>query len=442
MDFPNFKDWSDADMRTRVGDLQKEVGPLVASGDATADKRIKEVTLELQLIADELEARQGRGRQPVSYGGFTAGDGSVGSDTWSEDERMHRIGQQLQAMIASQYPDPSRKIGGFRSGVYRDDIINRDVRTPTGLGESPPSLGGFLVGDTMAGEVQRRVQQTAILWPLCRRFSLEPNTNAIKINYFDETARTAGNRLGGIRGYWLAEAATKTASKPKFGQVEMTLQKVAGLCYLTDELLDDASVLAEIVTQGFADELAFKKDEAVLRGDGAGKPLGILNADCLIAVSAASSANTILADDITGMWSRLHPSGRKNAVWVIHSDTLPQLMELNSAGGSGTGSTLWMPGNQLYGSPYQSLMGKRLIESEHCSSLSTKGDIFLADFSQYVVIEKPLQVASSIHVEFTTDQTVLRFVSRLNGQPWESSALTPAHGSNSTSSFVCLDTRT
>jgi hypothetical protein len=41
----------------------------------------------------------------------------------------------------------------------------------------------------------------------------------------------------------MAEAASKTASKPKFNQIDLKLKKVAALCYATDELLDDAGAL-------------------------------------------------------------------------------------------------------------------------------------------------------------------------------------------------------
>ena len=33
------------------------------------------------------------------------------------------------------------------------------------------------------------------------------------------------------KAYWLAEAAQKSASKPKFRQIDLKLKKVAALCY-------------------------------------------------------------------------------------------------------------------------------------------------------------------------------------------------------------------
>ena len=42
-------------------------------------------------------------------------------------------------------------------------------------------------------------------------------------------ASWTGGRAGGIRAYWKDEAAEKTASKPKFRQIELKLNKLIGL---------------------------------------------------------------------------------------------------------------------------------------------------------------------------------------------------------------------
>ena len=51
-----------------------------------------------------------------------------------------------------------------------------------------------------------------------------------------------------------------------------------------------------------------------------------------------------------------------------------------------------------------------------------------------------MQAASSIHVQFVTDETAFRFVLRLDGQPLWHSALTPYKGSDTLSPFVTVAT--
>ena len=79
---------------------------------------------------------------------------------------------------------------------------------------------------------------------------------------------------------------------------------------------------------------------------------------------------------------------------------------------------------------------------EQCATVGTVGDISFCDWRQYKTIDKGgMESASSIHVEFLTDQMVFRFIMRLEGQPKRNKTLTPFKGSNTQSSFITLATR-
>jgi HK97 family phage major capsid protein len=82
-----------------------------------------------------------------------------------------------------------------------------------------------------------------------------------------------------------------------------------------------------------------------------------------------------------------------------------------------------------------------VVETEFNATLGTVGDIVLADMSQYAMIEKDVQAASSIHVQFITDQVAYRFVFRADGRPKIAAPLTPYKGSGTLSPFVTLATR-
>ena len=63
--------------------------------------------------------------------------------------------------------------------------------------------------------------------------------------------------------------------------------------------------------------------------------------------------------------------------------------------------------------------------------LGDLGDIVLADWSQYKVATiGGVQAASSMHVQFLTDQMAYRFIRRVDGQPTWQSDLTPYKGTN------------
>ena len=347
--------------------------------------------------------------------------------------KFRSLGEQLQAVIRASRP------GGFT-----DPRLSQ--RAITGMSESVPADGGFLVQTEFATELMKKVYETGQIASRCRRIQVGANSNGLKMNAIKETSRANGSRFGGVQGYWLNEGGTKTASQPEFRQIELNLKKLIGLCYVTDELLQDAAALESVVMQAFADEFAFKLDDAIFNGTGGVMPLGILSAanNSLVSVAKENGqpADTLQPENIIKMWSRCFAPARQNAVWFINQDIEPQLYTLAIQVGTG-GGTIYMPPGGISGQPYGTLFGRPVVAVEQCQTLGDKGDIVLADLSQYLLIEKSgMQSASSIHVKFTTDETAFRFVYRVDGQPLWEAALTPFTGSaNTLSPFVTLDAR-
>jgi len=319
-----------------------------------------------------------------------------------------------------------------------------NVRAATGLSESVPSDGGWLVQQDISSQLLKQAFDTGVLASRCQRVTISSNANSIKINGIDETSRATGSRWGGITGYWLEEAGEKTASTPKFRKIELSLNKLIGLCYATDELLADASALEGIIKRGFAEEIAFQLDDAIINGSGAGQPLGILNAGCLVTASkqTGQTATTLIYQNVIDMWTRLFAKSRGDAVWLINQDVEGQLYQMSLAVGTG-GAPVYLPAGGASSSPYSSLFGRPVIPIEQCQTLGTAGDIYLCDFKNgYILAEKGgVSTDMSIHVRFVYDESVLRFVFRVDGQPVLSSAITPFKGSNTLSHFINLEAR-
>jgi HK97 family phage major capsid protein len=230
----------------------------------------------------------------------------------------------------------------------------------------------------------------------------------------------------------MAEAGTKTASKPKFRQIELKLKKCAALCYATDELLEDATALQSWITNSVPQELRFKVEQAIVNGDGIGKPLGMLQAGCLVS-AVRTDASEIDALDLARMWSARYP-GVSDYVWLVNSSIYPQLFNLSVGQ-----MPVYLPAGGLSASPYGSIFGRPVVETEYNPYLGTLGDIMLVSPSQYAMIAKGgVQSASSIHVNFVYDETAFRFVYRVDGQPLWASAITAYDGTSSLSPFVAL----
>ena len=355
-------------------------------------------------------------------------------DVQDKKEKFSSFGEQLVAVVRASRP-----------GGHADPRLYNIRGAATGLNETVGSEGAFLVQQDFIGTLLEDTFTTGILASKCRRIPISGNANSLKINGVDETSR-ASTRYGGIVGYWEEEAAEKTASKPKFRKIELNLKKLIGLCYATDELLEDAAALEGFIRTAFPGEFGFLLDDSIINGTGAGQPLGILNAGCLVSVAKESGqkADTTVAENVINMYSRMFPSSLGRAEWYINANVQPQLFTMALAVGTG-GVPVYMPAGGLSGQPYGTLFGRPVIPIEQAATLGDLGDIIFADLGGgYILAEKGgIKADVSIHVNFKYDESVFRFVMRIDGQPVRASALTPYKGgaTSTLSHFVALAAR-
>jgi len=300
----------------------------------------------------------------------------------------------------------------------------------TGLNEGTPSEGGFLVPVDIAAGIHQN------MWGVGRLLSffnpIRVSGNGLTINAIDETSRADGYRMGGVQAYWLAEAAQKTSSKPKFRQIDLKLKKVAALCYATDELLADATALESWIINNVPNELRFKVEQAIVNGDGTGKPLGILQSGALIS-QGRTTASLVADEDISRMWSRRY-LGANDYIWLVNSSVMPQLYAMTVGD-----MPVYLPPGGLSGAQYGSMFGRPVLETEYNPYLGTAGDVMLISPSNYALITKGgIEAASSIHIKFDYDETAFRFVYRVDGEPLNAFAITAYDGTNTVSPFVAL----
>jgi HK97 family phage major capsid protein len=337
--------------------------------------------------------------------------------------------------------------GGYSiNGALGDEFVGGLTKSAfakqTGLHEGLGSTGGFLV-DTDRGPLMQRVYNVGDLLNRVDMVGISPNSNGMTFYGINETSRADGSRRGGIRAYWTAEGGSKTSSKPEFREIELRLKKVVGLVYATDELLQDAGALESWIMQNLPEELNFVVEDSFVNGTGVGMPQGIVGSGAIVSVAkeTGQAAATIVSQNVMKMWARMWAPSRRNAVWLINQDCEPQLMQMSLGVGTG-GVALYFPPGGLSAAPYATLLGRPVLPSEYCQTLGTQGDICLFDMSEYQAIEKGgIQSASSIHVNFTYDETVWRFVLRIDGEPKWNSPLTPKNGTNTLSPFIVLDER-
>ena len=397
-------------------------------GEFLADVEV--YTKELELEKREMSARDNLNRSTASR--IIKPDGTVLDELQAKYPGLPPKGQRFDML------------GEFLQAIHRVNGGMVDTRlraAATGMSEGTPTDGGFALQTDFSTELLNRVYTESQVPKRVKRMSLGTNSNSIDLPIIAESSRVS-SIWGGIVMYWLDEAAAKTPTKPEMGKLALKLKKVAGLLYMTDELIQDASFLSTYANNGFREALDVELERVIVRGTGVGQPLGILLSPCLITVDkeVGQLADTILAENVVNMFARMYPSGLQNAVWLRSQSILPQLMFMTMPGIPNY--PLWMPAGGLSAAPYETLIGKPMFAIENCSALGDLGDLIFADFSQYLLIDKGgVQTASSIHVKFVNDETAFRIVYRCDGQPIWPSALTPKDNSSTVSPFITLEAR-
>lgn len=355
--------------------------------------------------------------------------------------------------------DPLAGLGEFLQGVaaaYRTGkvdprLISEDPKAAaSGLNTSVPSEGGYLVRTDFSTALLERAMEESVLAQRCTAIEIGESFDGIEMPRIDETSRANGSRWGGIQVFRRAEADTVSASKPKLDMFELRLEDMMGICYATDRSLRDAVVLAQIIERGFSSEFAFKLDDEIIRGTGAGQCLGILNSPALVSQAAEGSqtADTVVAENVVKMRARVRARNRGRMAWFINQEVEPQLpfMVVKVKNVAGTenvgGAPIYMPANGLSVDGFDTLFGKSVIPIEQASAIGDVGDIMALDLGEYLLIRKGgIQAAQSMHVRFLYGENTFRFTYSVNGAPTWKSALTPYKGASTLSPFVTLAAR-
>lgn len=349
-------------------------------------------------------------------------------------------------------PTGARKgSGGFRSfgefaiaakATHNGKGDPRIMNAPSSYGqEAVGADGGFALPPDFRQSIMKTVMAEDSL--LGRTDQQTTSSNAITLP-LDTT--TPWQTSGGVLGAWMGEGATIAGSKPQLGQLECRANKLGALVPVTDELLEDVPAMTRWLETKVPEKFSAMINEAIINGDGVMKPRGMLNSTCKITQAAESGqgAGTVVAKNILKMWGRLYGKLRPNAVWLINQDVEQQLQQLTMPG-TNPSQPAYMPPGGFSQSPYASLLGRPIIPLEACQAVGTEGDIILCDPTQYLTVLKSGGMRSdvSIHLYFDSDHTAFRFVMRIGGQSYWPAAIARAHGSNTLSPIVTLNsTRT
>lgn len=323
-----------------------------------------------------------------------------------------------------------KSFGDFLMAVKRNDAkrlkeIYGSVKT---LNEGQGESGGYLVPTAYSTELLQVANTASPILGLVRSIPVETDAGEWPVldQYAAPTAGVGNTAMAAaVTAATRAEAGTYTETEPDFEMLKWRVHSISGITPVSKELnADSPQAIEALLTTLFGIAIGAKKEYYILRGNGAGQPLGILNAAAAIGVTPATNNAFAFVDAMT-MISRFKKI-TNNVRWVYHPSIIPDF-----AGAS------WVQGDlpiKLTDVGY----GEG-VTSEHLPQADNSGAVLLADFGAYLLFERGgIEIAFSEHAYFTSGRVAWRFDQRLDGQPWMKNVITLAdpQGSFTISPFV------
>jgi len=429
---------SEAEVREDIGKIQNTIGRILAKVAKEGRKMNDEEAAYIGEATEMIGALEAHAEMIKPGRALTLQNSTFGmpsrSGTAYELKAPHAAKDFKNLFGNEGYTWPDKKTSFFNavfSGRHHPDLIR------AAMTETVPSDGGFLVPSEYAARIHAVSLENEIVMP--RAFVQPMRSNEINLpamNIGDHSS----NLYGGFTASYVAEAGTISEADPKTRQMTLNAKKLTGLLRFSSELAQDIPGGEQQVIDICGKGLSWYRDKAFLKGTGAGEPLGILNASCTIEVAKESgqAADTICYENLTKMMAQMFSGSFKNSVWVCHQSTIPQLLQLSMAVGTGGDH---IPVMTRAGGGFE-ILTRPVIFTEKTEKLGDKGDIMLCDFSQYVIgLRSEMRFDMSIHVHFTTDELLARLIERHDGQPLWDEPLTLEDGSTEVSPFVVLAAR-
>ncbi len=342
-------------------------------------------------------------------------------------------------VMTKRRTDPRLELVSKASMAVKNGMYTKATPT-TYSSELVGADGGFLVPPEFRQEIWVAVHDDYSILSLIDMTPTSSNTVNLNVD-----VNTPWDNTSGIQVYWRQQASTMTQSKPIFQNRQVTLNELYALVPATDEILADAPMLNNYLSQKAPEKMGYAIDDSIFRGTGQGSPLGFLGHPATISVTANSTSSGYSLTDFANMYPRLLQGPNMVApkgIWVMTPREYALLPTLGT--GSNAGFPLALTNQTIEGRIILSCLGMPIYSSQHAPGKDKAGSIILGNFKGYMGFNKTdgFDFQSSIHLFFDSGATALRWRFRFGGEPALRATIASANDTGNTMShFVTLGGR-
>ncbi|VXD04919.1 Capsid protein [Enterobacterales bacterium 8AC] len=271
---------------------------------------------------------------------------SLNPDEAKQFDELRTQADTLQADIVryESLADEERAQGGnAKPAKDGKTVTNEELRHYIMTGETRMlsttvnESGGYSVIPELDTEIMRMLADESVMRQIC-------TVKTTKSNEYKKLVSVGGAAVGrGIEG----EARDETAT-PKLEEVSIKLNPIYAYPKTTQEILDfsDVDILGWL-TEEISDTFAETEETDLVSGDGAKKSKGFLSypreakgdrtRPFGTLEKMVSAGATPTADELIDLVFKLRRRYRRNAVWVMNSNTAAMLQKLKN----GNGDYIW-----------------------------------------------------------------------------------------------------
>ncbi|WP_333854154.1 phage major capsid protein [Leclercia sp.] len=239
---------------------------------------------------------------------------------------------RLEAVADDERSQPGKPAEGktISNDELRHYITTGDTRA---LSTTTNADGGYTVIPELDREIMRQLKDDSVMRSIA-------TVKTTKTNKYQKLVSAGGAKIArGTEG--TARTATDT---PTLNEVEIVLNPIYAYPKTTQEILDFSEVdILGWLTSEVTDTFAETEEDDFVNGDGTKKSKGFLaytreaTSDKTRAFGKlekmVTAAATIAADELIDLLFKLKAKYRKNAVWVMNSQTAAALQKLKNSNG-------------------------------------------------------------------------------------------------------------
>ena len=416
-----------AEQTTAFEALMAEVDTLEAN--VAAITRLDEADARAAVIVPAA-ARGGQPQAPIRAGGDPAVRSFENLGQFMAAVRFAPNDPRLSSLYsedagAQAEGNMTREQRAAMLGVTTDALAELRMDTGSAGGFAiPPDFRSQLMELPVYGEAPIRAGATVI-----GADPAHPDAG-VTMPALDQSGNGVGHVFGGVTVGWVNEGGQKPLTDLALKEVTVDTHEVAGYMIVTDKLLRNWNGADPLIRKQFRAALLQSGEYAFLRGDGVGKPTGIIGHPGTYVVPR-TAAGQVTYRDLLAMVARQLTIGG-SAFWQMPRSVLPQIALLKDD----LGNFIWK--ESARDGFAGTLLGYPVKWSPLSPALGQVGDVALIDAEHYLIKDGsgPF-VAASEHVLFTQNKTVIKAFWNVGGKPW----LTAPHYDQSgyqTSPFVVL----